>query len=248
MSPQLALERLGRGFSRLYAEARGANGRLADEARIEGATALRAVDQDTPEGDIQAATQRDAWTTQIARLEAIANRNHDQELLLRQLRRNVRNLDAAEAIRHPTPQTLGNVRMGLLGPVGAATGGLSFGPLWLWVSGGFVALAAVLGLQSVRLENAKQDLRDERAEHAATQRALTDARQIANRLVEEVRAADAQSQQSAQTIERDRARLNAARRRERELLREIQERTASVGDPPAWSLRDGDGGEGSATP
>lgn len=241
------LERLKRGFVRLYAEARGANGRLADEIRIEGATALRAVAEDSPAGDIQASVQRNAWSVQIGRLEGIQNRSLDQELALRQYRRNIAELDAAEAIRHPTPQNLGNVRMGLLGPVGAA-GGLSFGPLWLWVSGGFVALLAVLGLQSVRLENAKNDLREERAEHAATQRALTDARQIANRLVEEVRTADAQSQQSAQTIERDRARLNAARRRERELLREIQERTASVGDPPAWSLRDGDGGEGSATP
>jgi len=241
------LERFKRGFGRLYAEARGANGRLADEARTEGATALYAIAQDTPEGDIQAAIQRTAATEQIRRLETIAHRNQDQNLLLAQLRRNVRDIDEAQALRHPTPETIGNVRMGLLGPVGAPVG-LSFGPLWLWAGGAFVGLAALLGLQSVRLESAKNDLRDARADLAMTERALTDARQVANRLAQEVRAADAQSQQSAQTIERDRARLNAARRRERELIREIQERTADVGEPPPWSLRDDDGGEGSATP
>lgn len=247
MSPQTALERLGRGFGRMYAEARGANGRLADEIRIEGATALRAVAEDSAAGDIQAATQRNAWTVQIGRLEAIEKRTIDQELALRQYRRNIAELDAAEAIRHPTPQNMGHVRMGFLGPVGAV-GGLSLGPLWLWVSGAFLALLALLGLQSVRLESAKTNLREARADLQATERALTDARQVANRLADEVRAADAQSQQSAQTIERERARSTAARRRERELLREIQERTADVGEPPTWSLR-GDGrDEGSSTP
>lgn len=140
------LERLKRGFVRLYAEARGANGRLADEIRIEGATALRAVAEDSPAGDIQASVQRNAWSVQIGRLEGIQNRSLDQELALRQYRRNIAELDAAEAIRHPTPQNMGAQRMGLFGNVGQKRGIMGaaavMNPAMLWIGGALLAASA----------------------------------------------------------------------------------------------------------
>lgn len=157
------LDALRQGYQKVSRGTQGES-RLADEARIEGTTAIRAVAMDTVEGDIQVAGQRDAWTTQIGRLEAIYDRDRAQELLLRQLRRNVADLDKAEALRHATPAALGNVRMASLGAVGRPQGflgGLPVPGLRLPIAWVLVAvLALVSALQTLRVERVKNDARD----------------------------------------------------------------------------------------
>lgn len=199
-------------------------GRLAMEAATEGRTALYAVAQDTPEGDIQIAIQRDAWTTQIDRLSTIDNRNRDQEYLLRQLRRNVRELDVAESLRHATPQSLGGVRMGLLGPVAAVSW---FRP-WMILAAGWALTAAFCAVQ-MGLKERVEDQRDEaRADLAQTERALVAARETQARLADAVREADTQTRQTAETIEQERARRLRAEREARR-IRDAQAQAAAGG-------------------
>lgn len=194
-------------------------GRLAVEAATEGRTALYAVDQDTPEGDVQASIQRDAWTTQIGRLEAIDNRNRDQEYLLRQLRRNVRDLDGAESVRHATPASLGNMRMGLLGPVAAVSW---FRPWMIWAA--LLALATAWGLTQSALKERVEDQRDQaRADLAQAERALVAARETQERLAQIAREADAQTRQTAESIEAERARRLRAEREARRIRDAVEQ-------------------------
>jgi hypothetical protein len=217
-------------------------GAAVDDARIEAASAVRAAALDTVEADIQTSTTRAAWVSQIEYQQGLLDSpNHAltktqrlaSERLVRQLRRNVRDLDTAEG-RPVSLATHGARPLAAFGPVAAATG---FGPMWLWVSGAFVALAALLGLQSVRLENAKQDLREERADRAAAERALTVARNQIGDLADQLgEANDSAAASAIRTEQRERA-LRAARQREREFTREIQQRNRDVGEPPDWGLR-----------
>lgn len=203
-------------------------GRLAVEAATEGKTAIHAVDMDSPEGDIQAAAQRAAWTTQIARLEAIDARNRDQEYLLRQLRRNVRDLDAREAQAHATPGGLGNQRLaafgavgqrrGFLGPIAAANPLLALvtNPV-AWMAAAFVLLAGWGGWNHARAERMEHQRDNARAELDATERDLLAATAERDLLRDAAAQADAQSQQAAQTIEAERARRLRAEREARRI-------------------------------
>jgi len=212
--------------------------RLAHEAAIEGRTALFAVAQDTPEGDIQAATQRSAWTTQIARLEAIDNRSLSQNLLLAQLWRDVRNVDRATARRHATPQTLGARRLADFGAVGAVNPimGILLSPT-TWMVAGLVGLLGLNGFTGWRLDHAKHDLTEARADLRSTEEALETARTVNERLVHDIRAADLQTRTTAANLEAERARHARAAANERRRQHEIE--NVRLGrDPPAWSLRD----------
>lgn len=209
----------------------------AEEYRIEGQTALHAVDMDTPEGDIQVATQRDAWTTQIARLEGIENRSRDQEMVLRQLRRNVRQLDDAEAARHPTPQnSIAGRRLAEFGTVGRPRGFL--GPLAAnpvlallsspaaWVALAF-ALPAGWGVWNhVRAGILERSLEAKEAELEATRRQAAEAATQRDMLAEAVTAADAQTRQSAETIEAERRRRQRAEAEARRIQREMEQARA----------------------
>lgn len=217
-----------------WARATGAHaGRLAADYRIEAAAAVRAAREDSVVGDVQAATHRDAWTTQISRLETIYNRDKQQELMLMQLRRNVRELDQVLTSRAPEP---GAQRLGLFGAA-ASVAGFSLRPWMIW-SGAMAAALSFGAVQSARLENVKEDLNDsrrdlaqaqderqgwkERAEHYAA--AVTDAREIAR--------------QNAAWLEAERRRQARAASEERRRQHEIQTILAGGGDAPAWSLRD----------
>ncbi len=212
--------------AKLYALRVRLFGRLAVEAATEGRTAIHAVDMDSPEGDIQAASQRAAWTTQISRLEAIDARNRDQEYLLRQLRRNVRDLDAREARAHATPAGLGGQRLATFGAVGQQQSFLSrmmysLAPIvpYLLIGGLFMSVTGWEtsiwnGCRADRLE-AQRDIA--RAEHDATERDLLAATAERDLLRDAAAAADAQSQQAAQTIEAERARRLRAEREARRI-------------------------------
>lgn len=245
MSPLRRLRAWWRGL--IYAARVRLFGRLAVEAATEGGTALHAVALDSPEGDIQAATQRQAWTTQIGRLEAIDVRSRDQEFLLRQLRRNVRELDAAEAAHHATPQGLGSRRLWEFKPVGQQTrpsrflGAVAGIQLWHALAIGWAVTFGLLGVQTALKERIENQRDDARADLAMVERRLEDARQIQTRLVEEVRAADLLSQQTAANLEAERARSRAAAAAERRRQRALRE-VDTGGGPPDWerSLRDDD--------
>ena len=107
-----------------------------------------------------------------------------------------------------------------------------------WLAGAFLVPAAFAGVQTMRLNNAKDDLADVRGQlsEAVAERDQwrADYEEASRAVVE----ASQQAQQTTETIERERARVAAARRRERELSRDIQERVRNVGAAPDWSLRD----------
>lgn len=112
-----------------------------------------------------------------------------------------------------------------------------------WIALGVAAFS----VQTARLENAKGDLRDARADLAMAERHLAAQREVTDRLVEEVRAADLLSQQTAANLEAERARNRAAAERERRRQRALRE-VDTGGGPPDWerSLRNGDAVEGPA--
>lgn len=207
---------------------------MVRDARVERETVLGAVASDSIEGDIQVARTRHAWTDQIALLERVGNeRNRDQEMLLRQLRRNVRDLDTTEAERHATPQGLGMRRLSAFGPVGG--GGLGFlsafsgVKIWMVLAAGWAVTGGALAVQGAlkeRIENQRDNAREERDR---AEQALTAAQETQRVLAAAVQAADAQTAQTARTIEVERARRVRAEREARSVRNAISE--ARAGGP-----------------
>ena len=231
----------------LRAARRAVIGAEADDARIEGQTTLAAVRMETPEGDIQVSYQMAAYAERVKMLEQQAQLDAKEELLLRQLRRNIAEVRRAEAMMHPTPENMGPQRMAQFGPIGQPRGFLSSLPLppWagiltspaFWMVALFSIPAAFWAVQSMRLGHTEhqRDVAIEQANANATAAAQWEARAHAY----EQATADAQAaaRTTAATLEAERARVARARRREQERTRAIQEVIAH-GDAPAWSLHD----------
>lgn len=240
------LERIERGGERIVASLPGMSQwqrerRAAREARAEGGTALFAVALDSPEGDIQASHQRSAWTAQIKLIEQAETRTRSQELLLRQLRRNVRDLDEAEARRHPTPENMAGRRLADFGPVGGAASGLigMFGGvrLWMVLAGGMALTTGAAAIQTARLDHAKHDLTDARDTAIHNAEAAAQWQQRANAYATALGDAQHAAQTTAHTLESERAAVARARRREQQRVHDIQS-VLTNGEPPAWRLRD----------
>lgn len=237
MSLESIAERLARGWRRTVAPAAM---RLADEASVEGRATMRAASADTAVGDIQAATVRAAWIEQIGRLQGIHHRDRAQELLLAQLRRNVRDLDALQNERYPTPQSVGSRRMGLLGAVG---GGGLFGAMtwfrpWMLWGGAFAALFGWGAVQSARLNHAKSDLAETRGALETVERQRDGWKERSEQLSGAVADARTLARAVAGDLEQERRRAATGRRIERERQREIQDLLSGSGDAPDWRLRD----------
>lgn len=113
--------------------------------------------------------------------------------------------------------------------------------LWHVLAVGWAVTFGTLAVQTARLENAKDDLRDSRADLAMIERHLEAEREVTQRLADEVRAADLLSQQTAANLEAERARSRAAAAAERRRQRALRE-VDTGGGPPDWerSLRDDD--------
>lgn len=210
--------------------------RVVDDYRIEGDAALRAAREDSGIGDVQVAIHRDAWTTQIARLEAVFNRTKQEELMLRQLRRNVRELDAALRARDAAPETIGNQRMSLFGAVGGAVG-FGLRPWMLW-SGALAASLSFGALQTVRLENAKGDLKETRRDLGEAVAERDGWKESAEQYQAATANAQAVARQNVAWLEAERRRAARAEAEERRRQREIQAILTGGGDAPTWSLRD----------
>ena len=102
---------------------------------------------------------------------------------------------------------------GFLGPM-AVAGGVK---LWMILAAGW-ALTGGFALIQMGLKERIEDQRDDaRADLAMTERSLEAARETQERLADAVRAADAQTQQTAATIEQERARTRAAQREARRI-------------------------------
>jgi len=240
------LERIERGGQRLVSSLPGLEQwqrerRAAREARAEGGTALFAVALDSPEGDIQASHQRSAWTAQIKLIEQAEHRNRSQELLLRQLRRNVRDLDEAEARRHPTPENMAGRRLAAFGPVGAPLGliGMLGGVrLWMVLASGMALTTGAAAIQTARLNHAKHDLTDAQrdlrtAVHNRDEWQHAYTRQ--GELLESARRDSAATSANLHRLEQLRAASAAAERRRQHDIENIRH---GIGDPPDLGLRD----------
>lgn len=230
----------------------GAN---VDDIQIETRSAVRVAADDSVEADMVTAATRAAWVSRIEYLTGLLDspahalrkdQRLDAERQLRQLRRSVRDLDTAEG-RPVSLQTHGARPLAAFGPVAAVTGGWQ-----LWAAGGLLAATAagwgMAYVNDLRADRNEARVEEEQARAANLARALDDARDLNMELAAQARAADDLTRQTAATIERERAAANQARRREREYRNELQSRLRDVGDPPAWSLRDGGNGDGSAAP
>lgn len=132
---------------------------------------------------------------------------------------------------------------GFLGPVAGLAPWLGMVRPWmLWT--GALAASLAWGVTQSALKERVEDQRDAaRAELAQAERSLVAARALATELGERFNEVNQDAAESAANLERERRITVAQRRRERELLRELQERVRDVGEPPAWSLRDGAGGD-----
>lgn len=119
--------------------------------------------------------------------------------------------------------------------------------LWHVLAVGWAVTFGLLGLQSARVASLKEDARDLRADVAMVERHLAAQREVTERLVDEVRAADLLSQQTAANLEAERARNRRAAEAERRRQRALRE-VDTGGGPPDWerSLRNSDAMEGPA--
>lgn len=221
--------------------------RRAAEFATEATTVDRALALDTPEADVQLTVQLAAWDQEITRLLTLprartATENAQLASMTKQRNAMQARLLGAGAVPEARLADFGEVAR----PRGFL-GSLAGGSVMQWVAAGGAAIGLLgfttAAVQGARLNHAKADLADARADLTATSRALSDARQVNADLAANIAAAAEQSQQAAQTIEAERARANAARRRERDLINEIQSRTRDVGAPPSWSLRDSESGD-----
>lgn len=121
---------------------------------------------------------------------------------------------------------------GFLGSL-AAVGGVR---LWMILGAGWAVTGGALAIQSA-LKERIEDQRDEaRHERDAAQRALQDARAIAQRMAQLVRQADAQAQESAETIERERAIAQRALAQQRRARHDDEVATRDRGEPIDWGL------------
>lgn len=146
-------------------------------------------------------------------------------------------LDDLIADQGATPSTVGNLRMGLLGTVGAASpvAALAANPL-TWAAVGLALSIGSCSVQTARLNNAKADLSETRADLEMAERNLENASAVNARLAQAVREADVLSQQTAANLEAERARNRALRTRQMERDREARE-VLSRNVPPAWDDR-----------
>lgn len=146
-------------------------------------------------------------------------------------------LDDLIADQGATPSTVGNLRMGLLGTVGAASpvAALAANPL-TWAAVGLALSIGSCSVQTARLNNAKADLSETRADLEMAERNLENASAVNARLAQAVREADVLSQQTAANLEAERARNRALRTRQMERDREARE-VLSRNTPPDWTGR-----------
>lgn len=206
--------------------------RLADEARIEGDTALAAVAMDSTEGDKQVAGQLAAWRTNAERLTDLLaspgltpQQRLDTELLLRQTRRNIERVTKAESKRHA--HATGYM------PAFTMPALTGIAPLLL----AFGLPAAAFGLQTLHAnhEHALAERATETAEHNA---------HVADILAHErdtykdaLAAAQGIVTAARQETESERERTAMLARREREREHAIQSVLVN-NEPPPWSLRE----------
>lgn len=221
-------ERLGPLVSEAWARVLGYRSRFQKvahedrrrEMKAEAQTALSAALLDTVDGDMQVATQRAAFNTEIARLLEIPRRTRAEEHLLVHLQRSVRTLDL----------TMGNV--GALGGekmvnfAGVQQRTIPREPVFRWRTitlGGplhwYAIGALILSNAGLGVWGGFQHLRAERLESAANEARLEadEARAVAERNFDAAQQAAQQARQSAETIaaERRRARVEAQRARRR---------------------------------
>lgn len=248
MTPAAILARLRRGFARigqkfarLWARVQGRRQiteHQKETARETGAM-LGIMAQANSAGADMSDEQRmlliraaPGMRAREAVLLAIPNRSVVEENELHMIRRGMAQLEGRDA----PPGWVSRPRAavaGFLGPL-AAVGGLR-----LWMVFGGVALLAggATAIQTARLDHAKNDLAETRADLAMTERALSEARATAQELARAVQAADALSHQTAANLEAERQRHARAAAVERRRQREIQD-VLTGRDPPAWRLRD----------
>lgn len=221
--------------------------RRAAEFATEAATVDRALALDTPEADVQLTVQLAAWDQEITRLLTLprartATENAQLASMTKQRNAMQARLLGAGAVPEARLADFGEVAR----PRGFL-GSLAGGGVMQWVAAGGAAIGLVglttAAVQGARLNHVKAE--NERLElaMASAERVIADRTAERDILADNVRQAAEGAQQAAQTIEAERARANAARRRERDLINEIQSRTRDVGAPPAWSLRDSESGD-----
>jgi len=128
-----------------------------------------------------------------------------------------------------------------LGPLAASPALAIVLSPWTWL----VVSLGLLGLQTGRIGNLKDDVRDLRADIAMQERHLADASELVRELSTQVNSANAAASQTAQTIEAERARRLRAEREARRIRDAMDQARAGGGvDYGFGGVRD----DGAATP
>lgn len=186
-------------------------GAKVDDIQIETRAAVAAAADDSPEGDEATARTRAAWISQIEYLTGLLDspshalrkdQRLDYEMMVRQLRRSVRDLDTAEG-RPVSLQTHGARPLAAFGPVAAATN-----PLMLWVGGGLLAVAATgWGWGALKSNEAARYLAERNQAQGDLEELQGDNAALAAQLTVTEAAreiAEASTRETAATIERER--------------------------------------------
>lgn len=129
--------------------------------------------------------------------------------------------------------------MGLLGSLGGGPlTGILMSPL-TWVAVAFMVPGAWGMVQTARLNHAKHELTETRDDLAQAVRERNDWHDRASRYAQAVADARETAEQTAQALNQERRRQQAAARRERERNRDVQNILAGSGsaDPPPWDER-----------
>lgn len=176
------------------------------------------------------------------RLGELNKNRRDRGLTLEEGYERASIIKGLEALGTPaTLETLGDKPMSLFGAVGQprrflpALPGLAWAQVlmtpWTLV---VLALAGV-GVQTARLNNAKDDLTEARGDLAAAVRSLETARETAERLADGIQQADAQTRATAELVERERRRRSAAEREARR-IRDAMEQARAGGGPVEYGF------------
>ena len=202
----------------------GTAGQLDQDRETAVSLGLMASDEDagaemTDEQAIFLSQSSAGMRARIGVLLGIPDRTLAQERELVMIQRELARIEG----RDETPVLVQRERswmpQGFLAAPGASLAmGILTSPI-TWIAAG----VALVGLQTARLNNAKADLRDARADLAAAEREADEQTAIALRMRQAAEQADELSQQTAATIEAERARRLRAEREARSIRNALEE-------------------------
>lgn len=171
-------------------------------------------------------------------LLGVPNRSQIEETELQMIRREMARLEGREDPAGQRPRLVPRAAVAatqrILGPIAASPLIAILAHPLTWIAVGLAAL----GIQTARLNNAKDDLREAREQAAQAVEDRDAWKGRAEAYATAVADARAVALATAEALEAERARAARAAALERRRQRDVQNVITGGSEPPAWSLRD----------